>query len=331
MQIPDFQAIMLPLLKLTATKNNYTLKGVIENLSNHFALTEEEKQMLLSSGTKAIFDSRVSWAKTYLRKAGLIYSPKKGEFRITKYGLKFLSEKPKEITIDTINKLENSRKNKYPTANLDELIKYSKSNDRIIPCPIKWTELWQMLPDLKRSGDSWNPLPPLILGAWAYSTEQSKQERFFYHLRYAAKKDVLDKVSFFLINLSEFEWCHTGEAGYNLDLEYNYSYEEFAPKDRPAKEVLLNSLQLLNNNWSNIAGKLISNATQPIKFSGDKARRLIIKVLNENIIPPWGSWWSLEKSNNPKSFTDFRAKINENIFPHSIDHIVFFQKGKRSK
>jgi len=37
------------------------------------------------------------------------------------------------------------------------------------------------------------------------------------------------------------------------------------------------------------------------------------------------------KSNNPKSFTDFRAKINENILPHSIDHIVFFQKGKRSK
>ena len=35
--------------------------------------------------------------------------------------------------------------------------------------------------------------------------------------------------------------------------------------------------------------------------------------------------------NNPKSFTDFRAKINENILPHSIDHIVFFQKGKRSK
>lgn len=331
MAIPDFQKIMFPLLKLSSDKKTHNFRESIEVLAHQFRLTIEEQRMLLPSGTQAIFDSRVSWAKTYLRKAGLIYSPKKGEFRITKYGLKFLSEKPKEITIDTINKLENSRKNKYPTANLDELIKYSKSNDRIIPCPIKWTELWQMLPDLKRSGDSWNPLPPLILGAWAYSTEQSKQERFFYHLRYAAKKDVLDKVSFFLINLSESEWCHTGEAGYNLDLEYNYSYEEFAPKDRPAKEVLLNSLQLLNNNWSNIAGKLISNATQPIKFSGDKARRLIIKVLNENIIPPWGSWWSLKDSSNKKAFTLFRSTINKNISPHYVDHICFIKKGKKSE
>lgn len=215
--------------------------------------------------------------------------------------------------------------------NLDDLIKYSKSNNRIIPCPTKWTELWQMLPDLKRSGNSWDPLPPLILGAWAYSTEQSKQERFFYHLRYAAKKNVLDKISFFLKNLSESEWCHTGKAGYNLDFEHNYNYEKFEPKEKPEKDILVNSLQSLNSNWTEIVGVQIANATKLIDFSGEKSRRLNIKVLDDTIIPPWGSWWSLKNSSNRELFTIFRSTINKYIAPHYVDHICFIKKGKKSE
>ena len=210
---------------------------------------------------------------------------------------------------------------------LSKLIDFCKSNKKIVPRD--WHKLWEILPNRKRKGGGWEPSLPLILAAWNCTTEEQKQERFFYHLKYADTHGVLDKVSRFLINLSESEWYHLGEA--EASPEYYYSHEIFKPKEKLSDEIINKSLRTLQDNWIEIAGELIAKATKPENFSGEKARRLNIKVLSDRIKPNWGSWWSLEKSNNPKSFTDFRAKINENISPHSIDHIVFFQKGKRSK
>ena len=210
---------------------------------------------------------------------------------------------------------------------LSNLIDFCKSNNRIVPRD--WYKLYKMLPNQKRKGGGWDPSLPLILAAWDCTTEEQKQERFFYHLKYAETHGVLDRVSRFLINLSETEWYHSGEAG--VSPRYLHNYEVFKPKEKPSNEIINKSLKILQNNWIEIAGELIAKATEPINLSGKKARRLNVKVLDNQIKPNWGSWWTLEKSNNPESFKDFRTKINENIFPHSIDHIVFFQKGKRSK
>ncbi len=212
---------------------------------------------------------------------------------------------------------------------LEDLIQYCKINNRIIPT--KWTELWEMLPNIKRVGCSWDPLPPLILGAWWHSSELEKQERFFSHLQYAYKHGILNKVSNYLRNLSENEWCHSGEAG-GISLEdYYYSNEVFEAKVKPSNDIIINSLKTLHNNWIEIAGEKIAKVTEPYNFSGKKARRLNVKVLDEKIKPDWGSWWSLDISENPNLFTNFREKINKAINPHSIDHIFFFKRGKRSK
>lgn len=53
--------------------------------------------MLLSSGNQPIFDNRVGWAKTYLKKAGLLESPRRGTFRISSVGRDVLAEKPARI------------------------------------------------------------------------------------------------------------------------------------------------------------------------------------------------------------------------------------------
>ncbi len=47
--------------------------------------------------TKLIFDNRVGWAKTYLKKAGLLDSPKRATFVITELGLQTLNKKPDHI------------------------------------------------------------------------------------------------------------------------------------------------------------------------------------------------------------------------------------------
>jgi restriction system protein len=99
MTIPDFQTIMLPLLQLAADKQDHSLRDAIENLADQFKLTDEERRELLPSGQQAIFNNRVGWARTYLKKAGLLEYPKRGYFRITKPGLQVIEEQPAEINV----------------------------------------------------------------------------------------------------------------------------------------------------------------------------------------------------------------------------------------
>ena len=49
---------------------------------------------------KLVFDNRVGWARTYLKKAGLLESKKRGYFNITEEGLKVLEQNPPKINID---------------------------------------------------------------------------------------------------------------------------------------------------------------------------------------------------------------------------------------
>ena len=97
MTIPDYQTIMLPLLEFAGDKKGHSRHEAIEHISKTFNLTEEEKNQLLPSGTKPIINNRVGWAKTYLKKAGLLEYPKRGYFKITDLGLNVLEDKPEKI------------------------------------------------------------------------------------------------------------------------------------------------------------------------------------------------------------------------------------------
>ncbi|WP_346316865.1 restriction endonuclease [Chitinophaga sp. YIM B06452] len=97
MPIPDYQTIMLPLLKLLADGKEYVFKNVIQKLSIQFELTEDDLNQLLPSGQSFIFDNRVGWARTYLKKAGLLASPKRGMIVITPRGIDILSKNPAKI------------------------------------------------------------------------------------------------------------------------------------------------------------------------------------------------------------------------------------------
>ena len=95
--IPDYQSLMLPLLKLVSDRQEHKYRDLIENLATEFQVTDEERKELLASGNQAIFDNRVGWAKTYLKKAGLLDSPKRATFVITQIGLDTLKKNPDRI------------------------------------------------------------------------------------------------------------------------------------------------------------------------------------------------------------------------------------------
>jgi restriction system protein len=99
MAIPDYQACMLPLLRLAADGGNHMLKEVLPTLADQFGLTEAERNELLPSGQENVFRNRVSWANTYLKKAGLLRSERRGYFSITERGKDVLLQHPKSIDV----------------------------------------------------------------------------------------------------------------------------------------------------------------------------------------------------------------------------------------
>jgi restriction system protein len=98
MAIPDFQTLMLPVLRASAAGEVKT-SDVIPKLATELGLAEPELSELLPSGKQTTFANRVNWAKSYLGKAGLITLTRRGYFQISERGLQVLEKPPARITI----------------------------------------------------------------------------------------------------------------------------------------------------------------------------------------------------------------------------------------
>ncbi len=99
MPIPDYQTIMLPLLKYSDDKSEHSSRDAVESLASVFQLSEEEKKKLLPSGKLRVFYDRVHWALSYLKGGGLLMATRRGYFRITERGTKVLEESPTRVDV----------------------------------------------------------------------------------------------------------------------------------------------------------------------------------------------------------------------------------------
>lgn len=102
MSVPDYQSIMLPLLELAKDGEIHTLREAIAHVASCFELTAEDRRQLLPSGSQATLDNRVSWARTYLSKAGLLEKAGRARFRITDRGKEVLQRHPPRIDNDLL-------------------------------------------------------------------------------------------------------------------------------------------------------------------------------------------------------------------------------------
>ncbi len=78
MAIPDYQTVMLPLLHFLKDGKEHNIGEVVEALVHEFKLSTEEREQLLGSGQQTIIRNRAGWARTYLKKAGLLESTRRG-------------------------------------------------------------------------------------------------------------------------------------------------------------------------------------------------------------------------------------------------------------
>ena len=117
---------MLPVLKLAADGEEHKFSQAVEELADEFNLSTEERNELLPSGSQAVFNNRVGWARSYLKQAGLLASPKRGFFTITPKGIELLGTNPEKIDISVLEQFpefiefKNRKKEKNETESQSE-------------------------------------------------------------------------------------------------------------------------------------------------------------------------------------------------------------------
>jgi restriction system protein len=100
MAVPDYQSLMLPLLRFAGEKKDETSTGeAAAVLANELGLTDEDLKNMLPSGIQFTFVNRIGWAATYMKKAGLLEATRRGYYRITSLGQELLKKQPKSINV----------------------------------------------------------------------------------------------------------------------------------------------------------------------------------------------------------------------------------------
>ena len=99
MPVPDFQSIMLPLLRLAGDGKEHLLADARSRLGAELKLTQAEQDEVLPSGGQTRFANRVAWAKVYLERGGLVESPQRGRFIISPRGREVLNAQPARIDV----------------------------------------------------------------------------------------------------------------------------------------------------------------------------------------------------------------------------------------
>ena len=108
MAIPNYETLMLPVLKLFAD-GAPNVAACVPILQKQFHISDEEALELIPSGTTTVLQSRAHWARTYLAKAGLLTSPRRNLHVVTDLGRQVLASQPDRIDNETLAKFDGFR------------------------------------------------------------------------------------------------------------------------------------------------------------------------------------------------------------------------------
>ena len=196
-------------------------------------------------------------------------------------------------------------------------------------CPDKhvWFNIYKKLKG-KSIEDPAIPPPPinLILAGWAFSDDFEKKNQWQKTLSWIEKYGGNE----YIVNLTDKDYYIVNELSRSAFFDYQWG-ESSPSAQKPSEEQLSEYIEKIKKKWTQIANKDAS-FTEPITFSGTKARCLIVEYRPEEL-PSWGTWgndpggYHLQKFTDKAAFSLLRQKINETIHPHKVDHVVF-QKRK---
>jgi len=108
MPIPSYDDLMLPVLRACADRT-WFMRDLIGKVADDLRLNEEERSKRIPSGGETIISSRVHWAKTYLKQAGLLDQPKRAYVQISPRGREMLVKNPSRIDLSVLQQFEEFR------------------------------------------------------------------------------------------------------------------------------------------------------------------------------------------------------------------------------
>jgi hypothetical protein len=100
MSVPEYQEWMLPMLNAVSDGREHTVAEITEKVVSSLGLTDDERKQLLPGGGQTVIANRAAWAKTQLKRAGLLTTPTKGTVSITDEGKAVLARRPGRIDND---------------------------------------------------------------------------------------------------------------------------------------------------------------------------------------------------------------------------------------
>ena len=192
---------------------------------------------------------------------------------------------------------------------------------RICPKVDIWYATYKKLRKFAEKNNCQPTSPPvaLVLSGWDYSDDVDKMHRWEDTVRWATDNGCIDLIS----SIPEDQYYCVKKLT-NDDMDWPlYGDWDLESKECPSHADLEKYMSKLSTQWSEIVGTDLASRTYPIVFTGVKARRLLVYA-DSVYDPPWGKWTRLsEKKSERRTFTKFRAAINQAIFPHEVDHIDF--------
>lgn len=103
MALPKYDDLYMPLLQSLSEGQVRTNREIGEIIAEQMQISKEDRQQLLDSGTP-VYTNRISWACTYLKKAGLIESVRRGHHRLTEEGRAVLNAPPPVLNNDFLSR-----------------------------------------------------------------------------------------------------------------------------------------------------------------------------------------------------------------------------------
>ena len=99
MPIPDYQSLMLPVLRVAEDREEHAVSAMRQRIANELNLSDDETAARLASDSQTIFANRIGWAVQYLKSAAAIRAVRRGVYQITERGSLLLKSQPPEITV----------------------------------------------------------------------------------------------------------------------------------------------------------------------------------------------------------------------------------------
>ena len=97
MPVPDYQSLMLPVLRALADVAETPISEVRKGVAKAEALTPDSLREMLPGGSRTVFVDRVHWAMQYMGRANLVERIRRGVYRLTAEGKRLLAQTPARV------------------------------------------------------------------------------------------------------------------------------------------------------------------------------------------------------------------------------------------